>query len=93
MEDVVQGVIKQFQYYKSLGERCLERVTEDQLFHQPNEESNSLALIAKHLAGYMLSRWTDFLNSDGEKTWRDRDREFEMDWTNREDVMTYWQKG
>jgi len=93
MRDVIQGFIKQFEYYRRLGEESLNRVSESQLFYQPVDESNSLAVIAKHISGNMLSRWTDFLSTDGEKPWRDRDREFEMDWTSREEVMAYWNQG
>ena len=93
MRDVIQGFIKQFEYYRRLGEESLNRVSESQLFYQPVDESNSLAVIAKHISGNMLSRWTDFLSTDGEKPWRHRDREFVMDWTSRQEVMAYWNQG
>lgn len=67
---------------------------EDQaLFHMPDEKSNSISIIVKHLHGNMLSRWTDFLTSDGEKEWRDRDSEFEEDATTRAEVMEKWEAG
>ena len=56
-----------FTYYKNLGERALEQIPDDKLFWQFNEDSNSAATIVKHLSGNMLSRWSDFMNSDGEK--------------------------
>lgn len=63
----LQSVKKQFSYYKALAEKTFAQLTEEQLFWQYNEESNSIAIIAKHLAGNMLSRWTDIFNTDGEK--------------------------
>ena len=77
--DYIESVKKQFEYYKMLGEKTFDQVSEDQLFWQYNAESNSIAIIVKHLCGNMLSRWTDFLTSDGEKEWRQRDAEFEND--------------
>lgn len=68
---------KLFAYYRSLGEKAMDQLTEQQLFLQPGEHDNSIAIIVQHMAGNMLSRFTDFLTEDGEKPWRDRDREFE----------------
>ncbi len=75
----LKSVIKQFEYYKMLGEKAFEQVPEEKLFLQLNNDSNSIATIVKHLSGNMLSRWTDLFESDGEKVWRDRDSEFEND--------------
>ena len=69
------------------------QVSEEKLFYQPNEDSNSIAVIVQHLAGNMLSRWTDFLTTDGEKEWRNRDAEFETNTTGREELMLFWNKG
>jgi hypothetical protein len=63
------------------------------LFWKYNGESNSIAIIVKHLSGNMLSRWTDFLNSDGEKTWRDRDSEFENNIKSRQELLESWNAG
>ncbi len=93
MEDYLESVVKQFQYYKLLGEKALNQVPESQYFYAPNEESNSLAVIVKHLSGNMLSRWTDFLTSDGEKEWRNREGEFENDFANPEQVWEAWNRG
>lgn len=87
------SVKKQFNYYKSLGERAIEQMLDEALFWQYNEDANSVATIIKHLHGNMLSRWTDFLTSDGEKEWRQRDAEFENDLNTREQVMTLWNEG
>ncbi len=83
----------QFQYYKTLGEKTFAQLTNEQLYWQYNEESNSIATIVKHLAGNMLSRWSDFLTTDGEKEWRNRDSEFENDIKNREELLELWNKG
>ncbi|NHE56798.1 DUF1572 family protein [Cyclobacterium plantarum] len=79
--------------YKNLGEKAMEQVSEEKLFWQYNEDSNSMATIVKHLSGNMHSRWTDFLTTDGEKPWRERDGEFENDIKNKEEMMQVWEKG
>jgi len=84
---------KQFQYYKMLGDKTFAQVSDQELFWQYNDDSNSIATIVKHLWGNMVSRWTDFLTSDGEKPWRNRDAEFENDWTTREQVIDKWNDG
>ncbi len=89
----LQSVIKQFEYYKHLGEATMAQLSDEEMFFQYNETSNSMAIIAKHLWGNMLSRWTDFLNSDGEKPWRKRDDEFKNDWNSKEDVLIKWEEG
>ena len=89
----IQGIIKQFEFYKSLGEKTFAQVTDEQLFWQYNKDSNSMATIVKHLWGNMLSRWTDFLTSDGEKEWRERDAEFKNDIKTREEMMEKWEEG
>jgi hypothetical protein len=89
----LESVIKQFEYYKLLGEQTFAQVEDDKLFWTYNDESNSIAVIVKHLSGNMLSRWTDFMTSDGEKEWRDRDAEFEHQGSSREDVIRMWDKG
>ena len=89
----LDSVKKQFAYYKMLGDKTFEQLDDDQLFWQYNEDSNSIATIVKHLWGNMLSRWTDFLTTDGEKTWRDRDAEFENDLNSRVDVLAKWEEG
>ena len=73
----LNSVKKQFEYYKVLGEKTFAQLQEEDLFWQYNEETNSIAIIVNHLSGNMKSRWTDFLTTDGEKEWRNRDLEFE----------------
>lgn len=89
----LEGIKKQFLYYKSLGERTIDQLDEDMLFWQYNEESNSIAIIVKHLWGNMKSRWTDFLTTDGEKEWRARDLEFENDIQSKEELLHKWNEG
>ena len=89
----LESVKKQFLYYKILGEKAMEQIQPEQLFVSVNEDTNSIATIVKHLSGNMLSRWTDFLTTDGEKEWRNRDGEFENNLQTKEAVMTLWDKG
>ncbi len=91
--EYLPGVIKQFEYYKLLGEQTFAQLSEESLLWQPNAESNNIAAIVKHLSGNMLSRWTDFMTSDGEKEWRDRDAEFENDIRSRTEILDLWNKG
>jgi hypothetical protein len=76
-----------------LGEKSFDQLTDEQLFWQANEASNSIATIVKHLSGNMLSRWTDFMTTDGEKEWRNRDAEFETETTSREALIRQWNEG
>jgi hypothetical protein len=82
-----------FRAYKKLAEKAIAQVENDQLFIQPHPESNSIAIIVQHLSGNMLSRWTNFLSSDGEKPWRLRDREFEPVITSGAELQKAWEKG
>ena len=89
----LESIKKQFLYYKMLGEKAMEQLEPEQLFIAVNEDTNSIAVIVKHLAGNMLSRWTDFLTTDGEKEWRNRDGEFEATIKTKEELMAVWNKG
>jgi len=82
-----------FRYYKKLAEAAMAQVTDEQLFAVLDPEMNSIALIVKHMAGNMRSRWTDFLTSDGEKPDRDRDSEFVQPPSDREEMMRIWESG
>jgi uncharacterized damage-inducible protein DinB len=82
-----------FRYYKKLAERAMEQVTDEQLYAVLDSESNSIAIIVKHMYGNMRSRWMDFLTSDGEKPDRNRDSEFEDPPARREDLMNMWEQG
>jgi hypothetical protein len=92
-ESYLESVKKQFLYYKMLGEKAMNQLEPEQLFTAINEDTNSIAAIVKHISGNMLSRWTDFLTSDGEKEWRNRDAEFENDLQSKEEVLEIWNKG
>ncbi|MBO6211527.1 DUF1572 domain-containing protein [Algoriella sp.] len=89
----LESAIKQFEYYKMLGEKTFVQLTDEQLFWQYNQESNSIATIVKHLWGNMLSRWTDFLTTDGEKEWRKRDAEFDNDIADKAELLSKWNEG
>lgn len=82
-----------FLHYRKLGERAMAQVSDDQLFAAIDEESNSIAIIVKHMAGNMRSRWTDFLSSDGEKPTRNRDSEFEEPPATRGELFALWEGG
>ncbi len=89
----IHSIKKQFQYYKMLGDKTFEQLTEDELFWQFNDHSNSISIIVNHLHGNMLSRWTDFLTTDGEKDFRNRDQEFEDIIDSRAELLTKWEAG
>jgi len=93
VSNYLESVTKQFQYYKQLGDRTFAQLTDEELFIKESDAENSIANIAFHLYGNMMSRWTDFLITDGEKDFRDRDREFEDVLNNRDKMMTFWNKG
>ncbi|PKB15096.1 DUF1572 domain-containing protein [Flavobacterium sp. 5] len=91
--DYLESAKKQFEYYKMLGDKTIAQLPDDKLFWQYNEESNSIAIIINHLSGNMLSRWTDFLTSDGEKEWRNRDKEFENNIKTKTELIQKWNDG
>lgn len=84
---------KQFAYYKLVCEKAIDQLEDEQLFISANEDTNNIATIIKHIAGNMLSRWTDFLITDGEKGWRNRDTEFANDLKTKEEVFEIWNSG
>jgi hypothetical protein len=83
----------QFEYYQSLGKKPFSQLEEKDLFWQPSPESNSIAIIVNHLHGNMMSRWTNFLTEDGEKSWRKRDEEFEDIIQSKEELLQKWNEG
>lgn len=84
---------KLFAYYKSLGDAVIARLDDKQLHWQYNEASNSVAVIIKHIAGNSISRWTDFLTTDGEKQSRNRDDEFEDTSSTKQELTDLWNRG
>lgn len=87
------SAIKRVTYYKELGDSSFTQLTGADFHYQPNEESNSIAIIIQHMYGNMLSRWTDVLTTDGEKEWRNRDNEFEVKNSSKEQILECWEKG
>jgi hypothetical protein len=94
INDYLFSVKRQFDYYKMLGDKTFDQLDDNQLFNEVSEGSNSIAILAKHIAGNQLSRWTDFWTSDGEKDWRSRETEFELlDITTRTRLLAKWNEG
>lgn len=89
----VEDAIAIFRYYKDLGERAMQQVADEHLFTVLDSEANSIAVIVKHMAGNMRSRWTDFMTNDGEKPDRDRDSEFVAPPRNRQMLLAVWEDG
>ena len=93
MKSYLSSSILQLKYFKTFGEKTITRIPDNKLFFKLNDNSNSINTIVKHLNGNMLSRWTNFLNSDGEKDFRERDNEFVDDINNKEELLNLWSKG
>jgi hypothetical protein len=91
--EYLKTVSKRFMEAKITAEKAMEQLTERELFWSPHEESNSVAVIVKHMSGNMVSRWTDFFTKDGEKPYRNRDDEFVGDFQTKEQMMTLWELG
>ena len=91
--EYIKNIQAIFRQYKTLGEKAMEQVEDKRLFWVFNNDSNSVAMIVQHVSGNMLSRFTNFYEEDGEKPWRNRDREFESVLSTREEVMSAWNKG
>ncbi len=89
----LQDSLSLFRYYKSLAGRAMAQISDEQLYAVLDPESNSIAVIAKHMAGNLRSRWTNFLTEDGEKPDRDRDSEFAGPPQPREKLMQMWEEG
>ena len=89
----IQSATRRFSDYKNLGEKTFEQLSETEMHYAPSEVCNNIAVIIQHLHGNMLSRWTNFLTEDGEKSWRDRDAEFEKKKLSQEELVTLWAEG
>lgn len=92
-KEYIATVIRRLKYYKDLAEKAFEQLEEKDFHFRPNDESNSVAIIVQHMAGNMLSRFTNFLTEDGEKEWRQRDDEFEVHNYSRQQIIDWWNKG
>ncbi len=93
IENYHSDALASFRNYKKLAERAIEQISDDEFFRQIDAESNSIAIIVKHIAGNLHSRWRDFLTSDGEKPDRHRDTEFELIDDTRESLIQFWETG
>ena len=92
-DSYLKDSLELFRYYKKLAERAMVQCPDASLFRALDGDSNSIAIIVKHMAGNMRSRWTDFLATDGEKPDRNRDTEFEQPAKTRGEVMEQWNTG
>jgi len=97
MEEIIKNfhadAVESFRNCKKLAERAIEQISDAEFFATIDEESNSVAIVVKHIAGNLVSRWTDFLTTDGEKPDRNRDAEFEMTDNSRKELMEFWERG
>src|ERR1700757_5378983 len=92
--EYLNDVLRNFRSYKKLAEEALAQTSDEDIFKLIDPNANSIAMLIKHMAGNMRSRWTDFLTTDGEKPDRHRDQEFEIDPdTTRRDVIEWWERG
>lgn len=89
----LKSAIKRLTYYKILGDKTFAQLNDKDFHFVQSDESNSIAIIIQHMHGNMLSRWTDFLTSDGEKKWRKRDAEFEDQNFTKEQLIKIWEEG
>ena len=91
--DWLASTIETFTKNKSLADRAIHQVPDEKLYEPLDENTNSIGVIAQHVAGNLLSRWTDFLSSDGEKEWRNRDEEFRPLQLHRQQLLHRWESG
>lgn len=84
---------KMFRYYKGLADKSMAILNDEEIHWRPNETSNNIAILVRHMSGNMLSRFTDFLTTDGEKEWRNRDAEFTDSYTSKEEMLSAWEQG
>jgi hypothetical protein len=92
-DNVLHGFLEAFHAQKTLADKAIAQVADSDLRRPLDENTNSVAVIMKHMAGNLISRFTDFLTTDGEKPWRDRDAEFADTFRDRSEVIAYWASG
>ncbi len=92
-KEFLKSAITRFKEYKNLGDKTFAQLNNDEMLRQPNDASNSIAITIQHMHGNMLSRWTNFLAEDGEKSWRKRDAEFEVQNLSKQDLINLWDEG
>ncbi|TPN83970.1 DUF1572 family protein [Aquimarina algicola] len=93
ISEYLENIKKQFESYKEVADKTISQLTEKDLYWKYDEESNDIACIMMHMSENMLSRWTDFFYSDGEKSWRDRDQEFTTQDLSYDELIEQWEKG
>ena len=91
--EFLSSYIKRIEDQKTLADKTFAQLNEEEMHFQPNDVSNSIAIIIQHMHGNMLSRWTNFLTEDGEKSWRTRDNEFEVHRFTKEELLSLWEEG
>ena len=91
--EFMSAIINAFEANKRLADRAIEQMPDDKLHAALDDNTNSIAVIVKHIAGNLISRWTDFLTTDGEKPWRNRDDEFVDSLGSRGDILQLWEAG
>ncbi|WP_228237617.1 DUF1572 family protein [Allomuricauda sp. M10] len=92
-ENYPANVKFEFHRYKTLGDNTFAQLSENDIHWAYSESDNSIALIVKHMVGNMLSRWTHFLTEDGEKSWRNREMEFENPYSTKKEMLSAWEQG
>ena len=92
-ENYLESALFEFRRYKTLGDKTFVQLSDEEIHWKHNDSDNSIALIVKHLVGNMLSRWTNFLTEDGEKSWRNRESEFENPVIAKKEMIVSWEKG
>lgn len=92
-ENYLENVKFEFHRYKTMGDKTFAQLSENDIHWTYSEGDNSIALIVKHMVGNMLSRWTHFLTEDGEKSWRNREMEFEAPYPTKKEMLQAWEKG
>ncbi len=90
---LLSSAVTVFRYHKDLADRAIAQVPDQQMHESLDSNTNSIVVIMKHIAGNLLSRFTDFLSTDGEKSWRDRDQEFVDTFSTRDELLDYWERG
>jgi hypothetical protein len=93
VSETLTSIDHEYRYYKALAERAIAQLTDDEIAYEPAPESNSVAVIVWHMSGNLKSRFSDFLVSDGEKPWRDRDSEFDPRSVGRDELLRKWNEG
>ncbi|MGX1930683.1 DUF1572 family protein [Flagellimonas sp. 2504JD4-2] len=92
-QNYLDSALYEFRRYKTMGDKTFAQLSKEEIRWKFKETDNSISIIVKHIVGNMLSRWTNFLTEDGEKTWRNRDMEFEGEYQSKAAMLEAWEKG